>query len=148
MNLFNYGSNVQTWIEMLMIIITVLYLFWIGKSIYLLVKTKLENKDKYLHHILFKSFGFIILIMFFFFAFGSGKKPDSYRIQDQEGGYMEMVEEYPEPKPVEDIRIEARESKNKFLKKQDGGFEEERQEADDYISGALKRAKERENEME
>jgi hypothetical protein len=80
----------------------------------------------------------VAAIAYFYFAFGPGKKIETLPAEEQ--GTHRLVDTYPDEKPVQDIKKEARDKKPEELKRQEEGFEKDAKEADDFVKKALEDA--------
>jgi len=70
--------------------------------------------------------------------FGPGTPPPRTYVEDE--GYIKKVKEYPEPKSVKEIKEDAEEKKDEYLKAQDRGADREKEEANSYVDQVLKRS--------
>ena len=82
----------------------------------------------------------LIVIAALFVFFGPGTGDETPAIEDD--GHHQMVKAREVPSEAE-IKEEAKEKKEEYLKKIEKGPEEARKEADDYIKNALERSKKR-----
>jgi hypothetical protein len=127
--LLNFGTGVPAWVDFAAIGIVVLLGAWVTFAVISLLQDK-DNWKLRWKPIAFRSVILIIYSLFAFAAFGPGTPAP---VLDSDIGVMELVDEAPPQKSIEQINEDAYESKDEFLKKQDQGFEEEQAEADAYL---------------
>ena len=88
---------------------------------------------------------YMLLALPWFFLFTRGDRAQELTPAEHMGS-RERIKAMPEEKPIEQIKEEAAQSKPAELKRQFEGPEKDRQEANDYLDKALKRAKDRKGE--
>lgn len=147
MNLLNYGLGYQTWVEFIAIIIFTFLILW---TIYPLwpffwskTKTKKWSIEKVTKTIIKRSVVTVFVGIFLFLAYGSIDTPQSHRIS-QDSGMLKMVEEMQNEKPLTEIQEEVIKEEDPLLTRQSSGdCKQEEKQANQYLTGALKRARER-----
>lgn len=148
MNLLNYGSGYQTWVEFLAIGLFVFIVLWASKPVWNLLwnKAKFTKKktEKLIKVLIFRSCIVAVSAIFLFLAYGNINTQNHRIVQDQ--GMMELVNKMPDQKPIDTIRKEADNYVDPLLKQQDSSSaEKQKLQADRYLTEALERAKERSN---
>jgi hypothetical protein len=77
----------------------------------------------------------VVLFLHMFVAFPAGEPVDV--TPATEDGVRQLTMEAPDEKPVEVLQAEAKEKKPDVLKRQDEGFEKDKEEADAYLKKAM-----------
>ncbi len=140
----NVGNNLGLWLEVGKIAVLVIIGFFI-------VRTSIQSYNAYTgknpnkpigklkrNIVIFLTIALVLLIVFFYFAFGSGQK---VVIRPEESGTNRIVDGYEDEKTTEVLRQEALDQRPDVLKRQDQGFERDAKEADDFVKKALEEAK-------
>jgi len=135
--LLSFGTGLPGWIDFIIVGIAVLLGIWVVLAVIEIFKDP-DNWKLRWKPIAFRAVLLIIYCWAFFIAFGPGAPAPPV---DSDIGVMELVDEAPPQRSIEQIEKEGYEKKDKFLKKQDQGFEEEKAEADAYYEELRKKHK-------
>ena len=144
--ILNLGGDVSAWVWLIKCLIVVGVAIWfIAGIVKDLIKINKEKEDtgktmpNWKRH-LFRATIFIFAAFLLFVAFGSSEDRGVADFE-KETGSLEVVNQAPDEKPIEQIRKEAQENKDEYLKKvEKESFADETKEADNYIKKALEKS--------
>ncbi len=137
--LLNIGTGLVGWIMFVKVIIYVLLCVWVVIAVYGLYVSIRDDDGLWKSHAKWLAFRSFVLAAFLFAtlsAFGPGTPP---RELPSEIGIMEYVDKAPDMKTEAEIKKEAADKVDPFLKKQDEGFKTEQEEADAYLEKIRKK---------
>jgi len=133
--ILNTGTNLNIWFNVIkfsILVILAIIIFFQGMKVYKAYKNE-GNYKKQIIWLIFPVMSFILVFIFLFVAFGSGRKLPTL----EEVAPIETIKNLPDELTKEEIIKKAMEAKPDVLKRQDSGFAKEAQEADEYIKKAL-----------
>lgn len=137
----NLAQDWMAWIWVVKASVIVALIVWLFYDALALAKESemtYKQRHKIVWHIALKLGGIILVVVALFMFYGPGSAPETPAAEDDGHHKMVMAREVP---PESEIRGEAKEKKEEYLKKIEQGPEEARKEADDYIKKALERSK-------
>jgi len=159
--IYNTGWNPSTWIGFVTFLVSLFFFYRLIRSLNMLWKIyrypKLEIIEKNGRKVQFKEKGKVIrgvvidgfllstVILFFYFAFGTGQQ-QVQGVPIAEDGMRKLTEQMQEEKSLKEIKQEAEAKKQEVLKRIDEDARKEREEAEEYIQKVLDRAEERNNQ--
>lgn len=137
--LLNIGTGLVGWIMFAKVIIYVLLGMWVAIAIFVLYVSIRDDDELWESHAKWLAFKLFVLAAFLFAtlsAFGPGTPP---RELPSGTGIMEYVDKAPDMKTEAEIKKEAADKVDPFLKRQNEGFEAEQEEADAYLENLRKK---------
>lgn len=138
MNILNTGTSLNLWWTLGKTTILILLAVNIGWRVWKTYQAYnddgVKNINSYIVGIIARVVVFILLLMFLFFAFGSGRALKTNPPPD----IIEEVQDLPMAPPKEVIAKEAKDAKPEALKRQEtSSFKKEADEADAYLKKVL-----------
>ena len=137
--LMNHGTGTIAWLNLLSVLVVIGFAAWLAKDLYSVIMSVNKEDGKWKPMVkpaIVKALVLTVVVFGIYAAMGPGTPP--MEIQS-DIGVMEYVDKAPDMKTQEQIDREAEARKDPFLKKQDQGFQAEKEEADAILDEARKR---------
>ena len=136
LNLFNYGTNIQAWVETFSLIAVGVFIVWFSRSVYVFFKA--WSSGKHIKPYAMITRGLFLLCVIVFLYFGYGSPPP--RMPPAETGMFDLIDQAEDEKSVEELKTKAESERDPLLKAQERDSKLEQIESENFVKEALKRA--------